>query len=229
MLSTGIKNAILVLLIILILHFLIKNALFESRKMKKERFSQEQENEPSRKHIIPEIVDQKQVVQDQKLDKKEDTKEVVQSKELFTESDDKKVCTSPFPVQENDNDELLKFVYGDDKDGEGIASYFKGLDVTKDVKGKIDDKISCKILKTDDQSLPVSTTCDPGIQKINFDSSNKKVRADCDINQTIPLLLLKEYEDESSMNGGELYGNLSAYDNLAMNFENYSCGFVQKN
>jgi hypothetical protein len=204
MLSTGIKNAILVLLIILILHVLIKNALFESRNRdtKKENFTENQKD--TKRHIIPEIVDQKQL-----------DKEDVKPKEEFT-TEKAKICLSPFPTQENDEEELLKFVYGDDK-GDSISQYFKGLDVTKDVKGKIDEKIA-------DNSLPVSTTCDPGIQKINFDSSNKRVKADCDLNQSIPLMMLKEYEDESSMNGGELYGNLSAYDNMAMNFENYSCG-----
>jgi hypothetical protein len=217
MLSTGIKNAILVLLIILILHVLIKNALFESRNRdtKKENFTENQKD--TKKHIIPEIVDQKQ------LDKEDVKPKEETQKEAFT-TEKAKICLAPFPTQENDEAELLKFVYGDDKEGDSIGQYFKGLDVTKDVKGKIDEKIACNILKTNDNSLPVSTTCDPGIQKINLDSSNKRVKADCDLNQSIPLMMLKEYEDESSMNGGELYGNLSAYDNMAMNFENYSCG-----
>jgi hypothetical protein len=35
---------------------------------------------------------------------------------------------------------------------------------------------------------------------------------------------LKEYENESSMNGGTLYNDLAAFDTLAPNFEMYSCG-----
>jgi hypothetical protein len=35
--------------------------------------------------------------------------------------------------------------------------------------------------------------------------------------------MLGEYEDENAMNGGELYGNLSAYDDMAFSFEDYNC------
>lgn len=212
MLSTGIKNAILVLLLVLILHVLIKNALLEKNrtvvKAKIENFADKTKEEVMK--VIPETVDQKQLkVKDQEKD--------IAVEEKFVSDPE---CLAPFTSDKDETDELLKYVYGN----EGLNGYFKGLDVTKEVKDKIDDRMECKVLRTDDKSLPLSTTCDPGLQKTTtLESLTKKVKADCNLDQSLPLLMLKQYEDESSMNGGEIYGNLSAYDNLASNFENYSC------
>jgi hypothetical protein len=126
----------------------------------------------------------------------------------------------------NDEDELLKFVYGDDSDSgetEGLGKFFKGMDVTRDVKNAIDNKISCPIMKTDDNTLPISTTCDPQLAPVSLKDLDKKVKANCNIQKKIPVMMLKEYEDESSMNGGKLYGDLSAYDSLLQNYEDYQC------
>lgn len=208
--SMGLKNSILVLLIILILHFLIKNAIMDkrSRDAPRERTKKEHFIAPVGKHDDDPKANLLAPIPDPK-----------EGKVNIPE------CPPPpKKLSKDDAKELMEFVYGsEDADGEDIAQYFKGFDVTHEVKAEMADKMSCPIMKTDDNSLPVSTTCDPGLQKISVDDMTKKVKADCNLHQNIPNMMLKEYEDESSMNGGKLYGDLSAYDDSIFSFEEYSC------
>lgn len=201
MLSLGLKNAILVLLIILILHVLIKNAIAD--KKIKETF---QNNALNKADLVS--LEQNKV------------KPITAPSCPKSESDIHTVSK-----KEEDESELLKYVYGDDKDTTDISQYFKGMDITKDVQKEIDAKLSCKAIKKD-ESLPLSTTCDPQLQSLQADENLKKVRFDCDLKQNISNMMLSEYEGENAMNGGELYGNLSAYDGFGLNYEEYEC---QKN
>lgn len=211
LLSLGIKNSILVILIVLILHVLIKNAIIDKTlRTKREGFVDNRTVDKDKATVpvpapslatesIPAVVD---AVEDQ--EQKPDCK------------------GSKGEVDANASEaELLKFVYGDDENGGDLAAFFKGNDVTADVKGEIEKKMSCPVKKMDDNSLPLSTTCDPKFDKLP--STEKKVRFDCDLPQNISNMRLKEYEDENAMNGGALYGNLSAYDDDALNFEEYKC------
>ena len=198
MFSLGIKNAILVLLIILILHVLIKNAIVNDdnrqRKQKREAFET----------AAP-------------LDK-------AYEKLIDKSSDEPQIPACPAPEQKgSEEDELLKYVYGDDKDTTDIGTFFKGLDVTKDVEKNIQAKLACPVLKSDDNSLPLSTTCDPKLQNMSASLADKDVKADCDLKQPLQTMLLKEYNDENAMNGGALYGSLSAYDDYALSFQEYAC------
>ena len=204
MLSLGLKNAILVLLIILILHVLIKNAIAD-RKIK------DASKEPFQNTTL----------------NKADLVSLEQNKVQPIKAPS---CPNSVPIdnaskKEDDDSELLKYVYGDDKDTTDISHYFKGMDITKDVQKEIDAKLSCKAIKKD-ESLPLSTTCDPQLQSLQADENLKKVRFDCDLKQNISNMMLSEYEGENAMNGGELYGNLSAYDGFGLNYEEYEC---QKN
>lgn len=212
MLSMGIKNSILVLLIVLILHVLIKNAIVDKKLHSKEKFVEDkndlkkQENKPDNKQ------DHKKEV------KQEDDIETFVAPVVEEKKDCKK---KPEVTGDDDKAELLKFVYGDDDSD--LSNFFKGMDVTKDVKEDIAKKLSCPVLKTDDNSLPLSTTCDPQLQKLRMEDMSKKVKYDCNLSQPIGNMLLKEYEDENAMNGGALFGDLSAYDDDALNFSEYEC------
>jgi hypothetical protein len=192
MLSLGIKNAILVLLIILILHVLIKNALMETNVQtptkKLEDFKPVSPLDPELNKVAPVKVPE---------------------------------CPAP-EKKEDDNAELLKYVYGDDADQADIATFFKGLDVTRDVEKEINSKLKCPVLKSDDNSLPLSTTCDPKLQNMATTLA-QEVKADCNLEQNLQTMLIKEYKNENSMNGGDLYGNLSAYDMGALSYQEYEC------
>lgn len=208
MFSLGIKNAILVMLIIMILHVLIKNAIADGTQRK-------QPSQTKRETFVGASVDK---AYDQLVEKSGDlSKPNVPSPEV-------PACPAP-EKKTSEEDELLKYVYGDDKDGSDIASFFKGLDVTKDIDKNIQAKLACPVLKSDDNSLPLSTTCDPKLQNMSASLvANKEVKADCDLKQPLQNMVLKEYNDESSMNGGALYGSLSAYDDYALSFQEYDCG-----
>jgi hypothetical protein len=198
MLSLGLKNAILVMLIILILHVLIKNAIIDHKPVK-EKFQGSLVGAPVGGGS---------------------TKDYLEANKIPTP-----VPACPKPVEKKGNDkddenELLKYVYGDDKETGDLSQYFKGMDITKDVKKEIAAKISCSAIKND--SLPLSTTCDPQLQSLTSDDvlllKQKKPES-----QNISNMMLGEYEDENAMNGGALYGNLSAYDDMAFSFEDYKC------
>lgn len=205
MFSLGIKNAILVLLIIMILHVLIKNAIVndETRQRKQKREAFETGAAPLDKAY------------EKLIDKSSDT--------LKPSEPQIPACPAPEQKGGSEEDELLKYVYGDDKDTTDIGTFFKGFDVTKDVEKNIEAKLACPVLKSDDNSLPLSTTCDPKLQNMSAALANKDVKADCDLKQPLQTMVLKEYNDESAMNGGALYGSLSAYDDYALSFQEYAC------
>jgi hypothetical protein len=198
MLAIGIKNSILVFLIVMILHFLIKNTLMD--KVAK----------------VPKVPK-------------------VQQETFKVQSDikvpEKTSACAPAPPknEEEEKEELLKYVFGDSGSGsnegaDGLGDFFKGKDVTQDLEGELAKrKPVCDTKKTDDQNLPLSTTCDPGIMSLK-PLDNMSVKADCDIKQKVPLMTLKEYDNESTMNGGKLYGGLDGYDHLAGFYEDYACG-----
>ena len=200
MLSHGIKNAILVLLIIMILHVLIKNAIVETSAKTKKLESFQAPVEKAHEKLIA---------------KESDTLKLPPRAETCPPPEDKS--------SSNDDDELLKYVYGDDNDKSDISSFFKGMDVTKDVEKDIKAKMACPVLKND-EALPMSTTCDPKLQNMSASLvANKEVEANCNLSQPLNTMVLKEYKDESAMNGGMLYGSLSAYDDYALAFQEYDC------
>lgn len=204
MLSMGIKNSILILIIVFILHFAIKNAIVD-RRIREDR------DRPREKVAVP--VKPAPVVEEFKSASKGSTPAPVE-KEAAVPCKEKESADS--------KQELLDFVYGDSDDSD-LGKFFKGTDITKEVQREIDAKMSCPVLKTDDHSLPLSTTCDPGLQNLAAVAASKRVKYDCDLPQTLATMTLKEYENENAMNGGELYGNLSAFDNGALSYEPYAC------
>lgn len=204
MLSLGIKNAILVLLIILILHVLIKNALIdaESRTTPKKTEPTKVIKEPFKAPVST-------------LDLEANKVAPIKAPE----------CPAP-EKKEDDNAELLKYVYGEDADQTDISTFFKGLDITRDVEKEINTKLKCPVLKSDDNTLPLSTTCDPKLQNMATTLA-QDVKADCNLEQNLQTMLIKEYNNENAMNGGDLYGNLSAYDMGALNYQEYACSSLK--
>jgi hypothetical protein len=107
--------------------------------------------------------------------------------------------------------ELLKFV--DDED-DNMETFFAQQTPTLKLEAIPSD--NCK-LKTQDSMLPLATTCDPLVPDLKQSSkatTNSSVAYD-----KKGLMILKEYENESTMNGGSLYGGLSAFDTFNDNFQ----------
>lgn len=211
MLSLGLKNAILFLLIILILHVLIKNAMIEKEKLPK---------------VLKEMYTEKvkETAKKEEIEKKDnvDTKDKTKSKEdNAKDGKTQKETIETTNKEQFQNNDLLSYVYDDDNID--IAKYFKGMDVTKDVTKDIENKLECSILEEVTKTeFPKSTTCDPAL-KIATDAEAKRIKADCDLKQNGHYLTLKEYEEENMMNGGSIYGDLKGYDSFDASFEEYAC------
>jgi hypothetical protein len=112
--------------------------------------------------------------------------------------------------------ELLKFV---DDDEDNMESFFAP---TPTLKMEVVASDNCK-LKTQDSMLPLNTTCDPLIQNLKT-SEHEAEKANANSVKSISydkkgLMILKEYENESTMNGGALFGGLTAYDSFNDNFQ----------
>jgi hypothetical protein len=185
MLSTGIKNSVLIVLIILILHFLIKNVLLT----KKEPFDSKCTTNTFKPEGGAGSVKVAEVP-------KPATTIVPGSKD-----GSKDVYDSWF----GDSDAAA--VGGSDTD---IDKYFAG---EIDIKKEIEEATKCTI-PVQDPHLPKSSTCDPNFNKVPDDLFKKEVKANCNIVQDKKnILILNEYENESNLNGGKLFMNLDAYDN----------------
>ena len=159
MLNIGLKNAILFLLIILILHFLIKNIL---------------------------------------VDRKPETPAQQSYFEKFTEQRKK----------------IMNFINSDEE-----TELNKAFD-QKLIK-ECTSESTCLPRKSDEHILPLSTTCDAGIQELKPDDP-MKLKADCQLPQDYKsFMVIKEYENEKGMNGGKLFDGLDAYDGFEDYFESY--------
>lgn len=162
MLNIGLKNAILFFLIILILHFLIKNVIIDKK---------------------PQTTDTKSYF----------------STEKFTEQK-KKMLDYISDAEQNELDKAF-----DQK-------------LIKECKEDV-----CLPRKSDDNILPLSTTCDTSIQELKPEDP-MKLKADCQIAQDYKsFMVIKEYENEKGINGGKLYDGLDAYDGFDDYFESYKC------
>ena len=190
MLSIGIKNSILVILIVLIIHFILKNIILErSPKIPKEPFLV---SAPLKSHDI----------------------EVSEKCDVKPREDD----TMIKKLQE---EELMRFVaMGDDSDSKSLDNFFRDNIVTSGVQEPSCDKDVCRF-KADNQQLPLSTTCNSDVQKLQ-DSDAKRIKGECNLTQDKKnVMILTEYENENDMNGGKLFGVLDAFDSYDMNYQAY--------
>lgn len=189
-----IKNTILVILIILIGHFMVKNFLLD----KKTHPTYKQEpNKDLGGALVPIIKD-------------------LAPSPIVPENETPLAKPSSDPVStiqgglDKAKEELLKFIDGDDD----IEGYFGN-----DTELGIQPSDNCKP-KVQDNIFPLSTTCNPDIQSLP--KTDKSVKANCNLNQTKKnVMLINEYDDESTMNGGALYGGLSAFDSFDNNYQSF--------
>ncbi len=213
MLSIGLKNSILVILIILIIHFIIKNMILD--KNGSSRPSIESENSKASYH--PPYAPEKFT--------NDRSNERITNDKVLNISETEICKTKPRDddalLKKYQEDEMMRFVaMGDSSESKSLDTYFK--DISSEVKDKescIESNV-CKF-KADNQQLPLSTTCDADVQKLPL-VEGKKIRANCDLNQDKKnIMILTEYEDEKDMNGGKLFGVLDAFDNYDLNYQPY--------
>lgn len=151
------------------------------------------------------------------------------------------VTTKDSQLKDLEQEDMLEYVTKGDISGnknskkgsidDELDRYFKDNMVSENVADLADKFEKCDSqsdickFKADNHQLPLSTTCSTKITDLKTDKSlEKRVIADCNLPQDKKnIMILKEYENENSMNGGALYGNLGAYDEFDLNFEKYSC------
>lgn len=164
MLSVAVKNAILVILIVLILHFLLKNYLLERRTGPNDKPAPMESFESSPAYVP--VTTQKPVA----------------SQSL------------PTPVNETDTkvtdsaSELFKFVFDDSS----ILQSYESSECKPSSLSSVPEPSSVKPSKQ------------PEKQTINFDN-----------------LVLNEYDNESVLNGGNIFNSLKGFDSLAGDYMAY--------
>lgn len=215
MLSIGLKNSILVILIILIIHFIIKNMILEKRGTTAPIIDAEKTKAGYHPPYSPEKFTNNKSVDGMgggSVNISENPQDMCINK---TRNDDAL-------LKKYQEDELMRFVaMGDSNESASLDNYFK------DISSEVKDKESCLEsnvckFKADNQQLPLSSTCDADIQKLPL-VDGKKIRANCDLNQDKKnIMILTEYEAENDMNGGKLFGVLDAFDNYDLNYQPYS-------
>ena len=173
MFSTGLKNFILIFIIILIFHFLIKKALLSRR-----------EGYVCKPHTVESsTTPAPKPVEDQ---------------------------TKSAPKSTNDIYDMWFGEAGGGQADKSLDSFFKEeLDMSKEAE----EAAKCKIRPGSDLTKPISTTCDPPFDMDTSSDDTKALKANCNLSQDKKgMMLLNEYENENTMNGGKLFLNLDAYD-----------------
>jgi hypothetical protein len=203
-LGTVVKNTILVILIILIGHFIVKNTLMDKQLTKPIKIDNNIKDE-----TIKELSTQLPLTLDTKPVSKEEVSSVANNPTGIPSS---MVLDQMQGGLDKAKEELLKFI---DDDDDTMTSFFNSGTQLKAVPSD-----NCK-LKTQDNIFPLSTTCDPIVLDLKkHDDGKETVQSISNTsNDKKGLMILKEYKNENVMNGGELYGGLNAYDAYNTNFE----------
>lgn len=209
-----IKNTLLLVLIILIGHFMIKNVLVDKKGVSKSSLPAIPAATPNKTN---DLLNNNICVEQPKQEMQQNTNKqhvIGNNAEVLPE------IHAPIPSQDalpkieggldKAKEELLKFIDDEDEDEGVMEKYFesKNSHVPSD---------NCKPKEIDNR-FPLSTTCDPNLQKLP--GTDKTIKANCNLNQDKRnVMIVKEYENENSMNGGELYGGLHAYDSFDHSFQ----------
>lgn len=201
MLSVAIKNIILVTLIVLIIHFLLKNFALNTSVTPST-------TSPS---TAPLSVSKQCGVDSNDIPKgfyieKFDPLEVAQAPST----------QAPQAILPSKVSQLV-----DTDDGHSaFEAYFKEPSPIK-----VDNE-SCKVLKDHDDDLRPNALCGVKMKADEFEDSKKDIKADCDLKQDKKVFMLTtEYEKENTMNGGNVMGEegeLGAFDAFDLYYESYS-------
>jgi hypothetical protein len=206
--STIIKNTILVVLIILIGHFMIQNILVDKKPLIGQQTTYKQASRDIKKDHSS-LLDVNTLVDGKDFEAKVNQPVVGTERSVGLPSS--QIVSDVNGGLDKAKQELLKFV--DDED-DNMETFFSQQTATLKLEAVPSD--NCK-LKTQDSMLPLATTCDPLVADLK-QSINPKTNSSVAYDKK-GLMILKEYENESTMNGGSLYGGLSAYDTFNDNFQ----------
>lgn len=156
--AIGIKNAILIVLITLIIHFALKNMIIDKR---------------DKLQMTPSIEDTKR-------------SNVIRKETFITEP--KCMPQSPNDNLESEKENLLKFVFGEDMpgNGKGLDDFFK--DFSNQISQCDKPYQECSAKKSDDHKVPLTATCDPKIQEIPLIPEAEKAKEVCNTKKDLMIL-----------------------------------------
>jgi hypothetical protein len=189
MFSTGLKNFILILSIILIFHVLIKKALLSRREGFVCAADKTIASGPISNPVTPTPVEEKTSTAPKS------TKDIYDM--WFGEAGGGQAASS------------LDGFFKEDLD--------MSKEAAKAAECKVSDMAGGDMpLSTTRQGgeMPLSTTCDPVFDKMTLtEATAKSIKANCNLPQDKRgMMVLTEYENENPMSGGKLFLNLDAYD-----------------
>lgn len=197
------KNTILVILIILIGHFMVKNYLLD-RHVKSSIKSLAKETKPNTDvggALVP-------------IKTELALSPIVPENETPIAKPSSDAMGTIQGGLDKAKEELLKFI--DDDEEDNVDRYF-----SKDTTLPPQPTDNCKV-KVDDSLLPLSSTCDQAIQSMPRNDMVAKTNTTTTTHSPQKnVVFLKEYENESTMNGGELFGGLTAFDAFDNNFQTF--------
>lgn len=195
MLSTGIKNSILIILIIFIFHFIIKNVLlnknehFSNIVCKNEELLSEKDNTPI-KTTMPEL------------------------KELPSEKIQPPSVTCNLEKEGMARNDVFDAWFADElKKASTDAELDKFFLDNKDISEEIEKATKCP-LPVKDKGLPATSTCDINFDNLPIDIVKKEIKCDTPDRYMKHGMMLKEYQNENIMNGGKLFMDLHAYNSI---------------
>ena len=189
-LSRGLSNAMICVLIILIVHVLISNMIspIKSKKPYQSKPETFQEILPS-----PQIANQAPLCSIKPINEGNMAAEKQQ---------------------------LMEFVFGTNEpyNEKGLDEFFK--DFSKQIStcqrayNEPDYKDMCKI-KSDDHRIPLPSTCDPKLLEMGDAHLLQREPKPC--NTTKETRVLNDFKDDNSMNNGQ-FGNLNVFDDTYLTF-----------
>ena len=133
-------------------------------------------------------------------------------------------CIEQSSDMTSEKDKLHEFVFGNSNipyDEKNLDEFFK--DVSKEIAGcknnlqqEENEESRCRMNnRKDDHRIPLSTTCDPKLLEINT-PLELSVKPHCNITKDIHIL--HEYNEENSMNSGQVFDDITAFDDAYLNF-----------
>ena len=199
MFGVVIKNSILVFLIILILHFLIHNSILESK------LKDDGDNKPKCEKKKGVNKQQNSRLNNMNVEKvNENVNEKVHEDNSCLKFD----IDSGMKINLNDKiKELYDFVYEDETAEEKLGEYYKEKNLTKlDSLDNICDSIEVKC-DNESEDKKYEKMCDDSIK--THMKENKMVERSIGANNLVKdCVLINEYKDEKSINGGKVFNDM---------------------
>ena len=209
-LALVIKNTILVILIILIGHFMVKNILLEKTTPTTAATSA-QASTPTTAAQASTPTTAAQAAQ---------ASQVASVVETPSGTPSQAVVSQVQGGLDKAKQELLKFI--DDEEEDNLDDYFAKDNTTECAPAPLNN-FNTKIAES---PIPLNTTCDQSVQQLHklqeVQQPSQNASNASNASNAKNVAIVNEYDNESTMNGGHLFGGLGAFDAFDSKYEAYT-------